>query len=235
MNHNIAHPSDSKFILLFILVLFSLQSCMSGRDRSIRKWEKHEWKIVKADKNAQPGWIIYSRKIAGTNFLEYKIEGEIQSTPKACLTAFQQELHQLAEDTTNNKYSVYDISEEFEKSLLTYVIHKEPFPLKDTEMRVRYLFFNDEDGTTRVRWQEAWEDYQGQPSKKLKRVESFRGSWNFMPVSHNASQAVNSVQFDPQKMPLWLVEPMVENFLTGGMENLRTMTSGSNEVMSLSK
>ena len=105
-------------------MIFSLQSCVSAGDKSIKKWKRYEWTIVKIDKSDQPAWVIYTRTIGGTNFLEYKIEGNIQSTSKACLGAFKQNLHNHADNTKNKKYPTYEISKESEESLLTYVIHK---------------------------------------------------------------------------------------------------------------
>ena len=103
---------------------------------------------------------------------------------------------------------------------------KEPFPFKDTEMSIRYLFFSDDAGTTGVRWHEAWKECPIQPSKKLNRVETFRGSWNFSPATKGSCLVVNTVQFNPKKMPLWLVEPMVVKFLKEGLEDLRKWTLG---------
>lgn len=210
------------FFVLMLMVLGS-QSCSPTRfrDKSIREWEKSEWKVVKTDKKENPAWVIYKRKIAGTNFLEYKIEGTITSAPKACLDAFKQDIHQQADESMRKKFPTYEISEETEEGLLTYVIHNEPFPLKDTEMRVRYLFSNEEGGSTGVQWKEAWEDYPVEASRKLSRVESFRGYWKFTSAPNNSSIASNGVQFDPQKMPKWLFEPMVLKFLTKGLVEIR--------------
>lgn len=96
-------------------------------------------------------------------------------------------------------------------------------------MSVRYLFSQD---TARniegVEWKEAWgAGSVPPPSKKLSRVETFRGSWSFSPTSGRSSKAVNSVQFDPKKMPLWLVQPMVVKFLVKGLENIRRMASNN--------
>ena len=221
MNNNTVSPSGFIIFSFFALMFFSLQSCVSARNRSTPKKEKHEWRIVKTDKQAEPSWVIYTRAIAGTSFLEYKIEGDIQSSPHACLASFRQELYAQANDTKNKKYPTYKIADESRESLLTYVIHREPFPLKDTEMSVRYTFFSDEDGSTSVRWNEAWNESPVQPSKKLNRVKTFRGSWSFFPASGNACKAANVVQFDPGKMPLWLVQPMVFSFLKGGLRDIR--------------
>lgn len=119
----------------------------------------------------------------------------------------------------------YDIVSESKDSLLIYLIHKEPFPLKDTEMSTRYIFSNVEKGTTGVTWAEAWDESEIEPSKKLSRVETFRGSWSFAATSDNSCQATSSVQFDPKNMPMWLVEPMVNNLLIDGLEDMREMTS----------
>jgi hypothetical protein len=89
-------------------------------------------------------------------------------------------------------------------------------------MSVRYLFFSAEDGGFGARWNEAWEESQIQPSKKLKRVDTFRGSWSFSPITNNSSKAINSVQFDPKGMPLWLINPMVYKFLKEGLKDIKT-------------
>ena len=204
----------------------STQRATQSRDKSIKEWESFEFQEIKKSSNGELGkWAIYSRKIKGSNFLEYKIEGVIGATAKACIEAFKQEIHNQAGDLENKKYPTYEIVREFGDSLLTYVIHNEPFPLKDTEMSVMYTFFNDEEGSTGVTWHEAWDESQVQPSKKLNRVETFRGSWSFTPTSGNFWHAANSVQFDPKGMPLWLVKPMVIKFLKNGLEDIREATS----------
>lgn len=212
----------TRLIILLGFVILFLQSCSSTQQKSIKAWEKHEWQVVKVDKTEKPNWKIYKRNLKGTNFLEYKIEGDIQSSPEACLDAFKSDIHKLATGTEDKKYPTYEISEESEQRLTTYVIHNEPFPFKNTEMSIKYLFSGNEDGSKAVEWTEAWEDSQIQPSKKLKRVETFRGSWIFAPITQNSSQALNSVQFDPKGMPQWLVTPMVSKFLKEGLEDIRT-------------
>lgn len=198
------------------------------RNKSIKKWESFQFQEIKKSPNNEVAkWIIYSRKIKGTSFLEYKIEGNIESTSKACFSAFRKDIHNQAADLNNEKYPTYDIVYESTDSLLTYVIHKEPFPLKNTEMSVRYIFFKGTENSTQVvEWEEAWNEASVPPlSKKIKRVQTFRGSWHFTPITNNISSAVNSVSFDPKKMPIWLVEPMVFKFLKEGLENMRAMTS----------
>lgn len=218
MNNKIAPLTSFSFIFLLTMIV-SFQSCLSPRDRSIKKWEKQEWKIVKADKNKKPSWVIYTRKIRGTNFFEYKIEGNIKSNPKACISSFKQDL--LNNTTDSKKFPIYNIINKSDDTLLTYAIHNEPFPLKDTEMSVKYIFFKDKEASIGVKWQEAWEDCSVKPSKKLSRVQSFRGSWHFSPISNNLSKAVNSIQFDPKKMPKWIFEPMVFKFLKEGLQDIR--------------
>jgi hypothetical protein len=227
MNRKIVSTSGVSIIFFFSLIAFSYQSCVSPRDRSIREWEKYEWKIVKADKSEEPTWIIYSRKVTGTDFIEYKIEGDIAATPQACLSSFKQNIYYQADDSENKKYPTYEIMDESENTLLTYMIHDELFPFRNTEMSVRYFFSQDpESSTKKVTWREAWEEESvPPPTKKLSRVQTFRGSWHFSPVASNRSQAVNTVQVDPKKMPQWFVNKMVVKFLVEGLENIRAMTA----------
>ena len=211
-----------------ITVLISFLGCKSTQNAISMETKEEDWKVVKTDKDDEPNWVIYTRKIAGTSFLAYKIEGDIKSSSKACISAFKQDIHNLANGSKNKMYPTYQIVDESKDSLLTYVIHKEPFPLKNTEMSIQYIFFSNEDGSTGVRWKEDWEVNPIQPSKKLSRVTSFRGSWHFSPISNNHSTGVNSVHFDPKKMPLWLVQPMVFKFLKKGLRDLRDKASKSN-------
>lgn len=192
------------------------------KKKSIKEWRVYRLEeIKKSSANEDENWTIYSRKIKGTNFSEYKIEGNIETAPKACIAVFKQEILNQAADLENKKYPTYEIVSESKDSLLTYVIHNEPFPLKDTEMSVKYQVFNGGNGSTAVTWHEAWDESQVQLSKKLSRVETFRGSWSFTPTSSHSCQATNSVQFDTKGMPLWLVKPMVIKFLKNGLENIR--------------
>ncbi|MFK7772484.1 MAG: hypothetical protein AB8F94_10100 [Saprospiraceae bacterium] len=202
-------------------------SCNSYRNMISLEEKNQGWRIVKVDKNDEPTWIIYSRKLVGTKFLEFKIVGDIKSSPAACVASFRQEIYNQADDLKNKKYPTYEIVEESKYSLLTYVIHHEPFPLKNTEMSVRYLFYKDtESAAEEIKWIEAWEeDSVPPPSKKLSRVQTFRGFWQFSPISIDHCKAVNSVQFNPKKMPRWLVSPMVTKFLIKGIEDIRETTS----------
>ncbi len=94
-------------------------------------------------------------------------------------------------------------------------------------MSVRYHFSRDtESAIEEVRWQEAWDEASiPPPSKKLSRVQTFRGAWLFSPKANGNTQAVNTVQFDPKKMPHWLVNRMVVKFLVEGLDNIRVMTT----------
>jgi len=217
-----------KVILLcfFGAIILLTNSCTTSRNIASLEENNKEWKIVKIDKNDEPTWIIYTKKLVGTNFFEYKIEGDIEASPKVCVASFKQDIYNLANGTKKDgdfEFTTYEIVDESKDSLSTYAIHNEPFIFKDTEMSVRYIFFKNEDGSTGVRWNEAWDEYPVQPSKKLSRVETFRGSWYFSPTSNNSCKAVNSVQFNLRGMPLWLAEPMVLKFLKGGLEDIREM------------
>jgi hypothetical protein len=208
-----------------------LTSCSTYRinrlkNKSYKEWKSYQWNETKRSSDKEVSeWNIYSRKVKGTNLFEYKIEGVISSSPAACVEAFRVDLHAHAEGHFNKKYPVYDILQESKDSLLTYVVHNEPFPFRDTEMKVQYVFVNDEDGYSAVQWNEAWGESSAPTSKKLHRVETFMGSWQFSTVSKNKSKAVNIVQFDPKKMPKWLVNPMVTKFLKKGFENIEQTTS----------
>ena len=221
----------AKYVILLVVIPLILTNCSTHRinrlkHKSYKKWKSYQWTETKrsSDKDLAE-WIIYSRKIKGTNLLEYKIEGEIESTSEDCFIAFKQEIYNEANKIDNQKYPTYKIINESKESLLTYVIHNEPFPFKDTEMSVKYTFNKNESGDTEIYWHEAWTETSVQPTKKLKRVETFRGSWQFLKVDENKVKAINIVQFDPKGMPNFLVRPMVTKFLKNGLEKLRVQNN----------
>lgn len=219
------------WVCAIAIVSITFLSCSAHRatrlkNKSMKESSAYELKEVKKSPDSEgEKWTIYSRKIEGTNFYEYKIEGAIAASAEAGIAAFRQDILDQAAMVVNKKYPTYEIVSESQDSHFVYIIHHEPFPLKDTEMSIRYDFFNNEDGTTGVTWHEAWDESQVPPSKKLSRVETFRGSWNFAPTSDNSCQAINSVQFDPKGMPMWLVKPMIMKFLKNGLKDIREATS----------
>lgn len=213
---------DSAIRICFLAIATSLLvSCAGYKHINSFGEENDGWTLVKVEKEDNPSWKAYFRKLSGTNFLEYKIEGDISLSPKACLSSFNKDIHALAKGSQVKKYPIYDIVQESGDSLLTYIIHNEPYPLKDTEMSIQYIYSSNEIGWTGVRWHEAWDQCFIPPSRKLNRVETFRGSWSFSPIPNSSTKAVTTVQFDPKKMPRSLVEPMVIKFLRGGLEDLR--------------
>ncbi|AWV96820.1 hypothetical protein [Arcticibacterium luteifluviistationis] len=231
LSKNITTANISVYVCLLFLVSPFLNGCSRLRielqkDKSYKEWKAYQWKEIKKSPNSEvKEWIIYSRKLRGTNFLEYKIEGKVESTASTSLSAFKGDIIRHTNGSKiDEKLTTYKLMEKSEDSLLTYVIHDESFPFKDTEMCLRYKFFTDEDRNSIVKWNEAWDKCEIQPSKKLKRIEMFRGSWIFSSTENSSTQAVNIVQFDPKGMPMWLVKPMVIKFLRKGLENIRKIT-----------
>ncbi|NQX91668.1 MAG: hypothetical protein HRT74_06005 [Flavobacteriales bacterium] len=183
-------------------------------NESYKEWKEFQWTEVKRDsKNDSLNWTIYSRKEKESNLTEYKIIGEISSSPNSCLSEFRKEIYKQANAENNRKYPTYSIIKESTDSILTYVIHMEPFPLKNTEMLVQYVFSLNESGSSGVKWEESWDEYSVDESKRLDRIALFRCSWNFEEVFENQVMATNIVQFDPKGMPKALYQPMVLNFL----------------------
>ncbi len=198
-------------ISVFIVSALFLTSCTSFNSLQSSDQANQGWTLVSAEKKVKKPWKIYSRKLKDTNFVEYKIEGELASSPTHCLSALKQNLYNDANDA--KKYPTYEILKSTSDSILTYVIHNEPFPLNDTEMNILYQFHSEQDGSTHASWKEAWDINPVSTAKGLNRVETFRGTWHFLPLKETSAQGINIVQFDPKKMPRWLAEPMVLKFL----------------------
>jgi hypothetical protein len=217
-----------KMFSSFVIVLYAIIACKSSDHLVSEEERKEGWEIVKTDKEEVPTWIIYRLKVEGTNILKYKIVGEIKSSPKVCSNSFKQDIYNLSngiEKDDDYKYIKYEVVADTNDSLSIYAIHDEPFPLKDTEMNILYTFYSDTSGNAEVRWREAWNEHPVSENKKLNRVESFRGSWQFSSTSSNLYQAVNNVEFDIGGVPLWFAQPMVFKFLKNGLKDMRDIST----------
>lgn len=200
-------------------IALSLVSCSSSRITNQSYVDQQGWKVVKADKSEDPTWVIHRRNEEGSNFYEYKIEGLVEASPENCIAIFKQDIYDLLNGIDKEgdyKYSTYQIVEESSKTLSVYAIHKEPFPLKNTEMSIKYTFDYVKNGNARVNWREAWEDFPVEPSKKLNRIDTFRGSWTFTSTESDLYKASNTVQFNLKGAPIWFAQPMVNKFLVRG-------------------
>ena len=206
---------------LLALTVSLLASCSGYKTIESSSIANDNWTLIKAQKDNDRSFEILARKLEGTNLYEYKIEGHIKSSSEACLSSFKSEIQKLANGAEPKKYPIYKIIYHSKDSLLTYVVHNEPFPLRDTEMSVRYIDYTGKNGQKGVMWTEAWDENVPQPTKKLNRIDTFRGSWSFTPTENNSTYAINTVQFDPKRMPRWLVEPMVTKFLKKELEVIR--------------
>lgn len=211
------------------MMLCATVACNSSKGISSSGEVYKQWEIVKIDKkNDDPTWIIYSRNEYGTNIYDFKIEGNIDITPKAYVNSFKQDIIGLSNDSKKDpdyEYITYKIINESENSISIYAIHNEPFPLKDTEMNITYIFYSDSNGIMAVRWKETWDEYPVKPSKNLNRIESFRGSRTFCHTSTSSYKALSSVQFDMKGMPLWLAKPMIVKFLKRGLKDMIELKS----------
>lgn len=209
---------------LLAVLLFTTVGCKSTDGLISESQENEGWEIVKVDKKKVPSWVIYRRKIEGTKELEYKIKGDIYASPSICINEFKQNLYDLSNGEgkeSDYEYIQYEIITDTTDSLCVYAIHNEPFPFKDTEMSILYTFHSDTTGNAGVRWREAWMDHPTPESKKLKRIDSFRGAWQFSSTSGKLHEATNSVEFDLGNFPLFLAQPMVFKFLKNGLQDMR--------------
>ncbi len=200
-------------------IALSIVSCSSSRIANQSQVDQQGWKVVKAGNSVDSTWVISRRNEKGSDFYEYKIEGLVEALPANCIASFKQDIYDLSNEVKKEgeyKYSTYQIVEESSNALVVYAIHKEPFPLKNTEMSIKYTFDSARNGNAKVHWHEAWADFPVEPSKKLNRIDTFRGSWTFTSTESDLYKASNWVQFNLKGAPIWFAQPMVNKFLVKG-------------------
>ncbi|MEM9327790.1 MAG: hypothetical protein AAGA85_19125 [Bacteroidota bacterium] len=210
-------------ITVFVRLAVALGSFLLSGCSGFKEIDTHTthggWVTIEASDDGAP-FEILARKLSDSPLFEYQIKSELGLSASACQAALRRGIRLLAAGLDGDEYPVYQIVYESVDSLLTYVIHDEPFPFKNTEMVVRYDYYLHEDGQMGVTWKEAWDEYDVRPSSKLSRVETFRGSWNFAPVTDHTTNAIHTVQFDPKGMPRWLAEPMLIKFMKDSFEKV---------------
>ncbi|WP_323756129.1 hypothetical protein [Roseivirga sp.] len=97
----------SVYTTILVIASLTFASCSTHhavrlRNKNIKESSAFQWKEIKTSRDSEDEkWTIYSRNIKGTNFSEYKIEGEIKASSKACIAAFKQDIHTQAADLKN--------------------------------------------------------------------------------------------------------------------------------------
>lgn len=202
----------NKCIIVFLIFVVFLSSCGSKRI-IFSDNEGIDWVLVDSKIEKEEHWKIYYRELDEKHNYEYMFESSLSLSPKICLELFRESLLDVSSNNPKNKDLKSSILINTDKEILVYSIKDEPFIFKDTEMCVSYEF-NDNLGLDGlIRWKENWNKCNVVPSKKLKRVMEFRGSWRFTQIGTDHSKVRLKVSFDTQGMPMFLVRPMVKKYM----------------------
>lgn len=196
MKNKVKSYSSLRSVVFYLFLLLSDQSCVSARDKSVREWEKYEWRMINGKKTNSLGGIAYSRKVKGSEFKEFKVVGEIEVTPERAVQVLR-EKNENSEKYLDEKTGYINVLHSTEDELLTYSVYRLPFPFRDRAMCERFLLFEDkEKGIHKIAWKQEW-DHAPMPEKGVIRMPVARGSWEFVPIGSGRSRATYTVYVDP--------------------------------------
>ena len=208
--------SANKALLLFSTI--SILNACSPQNRSIKKWESLEWQRLASDGEAS-SHEIYTRKVKGSPFKEFKIKGIVQASPKEAIAALRYRTEQWQEFYAEDQ-GFFEIIESSPHELLVYSVFKLPFPFKARSMCER--FFIEEDtitGTTKITWHQEWE--KAPPEKGIIRMPVAKGSWIFETHGEDESLATYQVYTDPGgRLPGWMYNSTVRKGLPKELEDI---------------
>jgi len=185
--------NTGKILLLFSAILI-LTAC-SPQHRSIKKWEAFEWELLQSN-GKHLACKIYSRKVKGSKFREYKAVAEINVSPENAVKALR-EKNENSQKHLDKGIGHVEILNSSANEIVAYSVYNLPFPFKDRAMCERFTFSeNRETGMHRISWKEDW-SVGPKTEKACVRMPIARGSWEFTPVGEDKSKAVYIVHTEP--------------------------------------
>ncbi len=158
-----------------------------------------EWILAKDKKNIK----VYTRKVEGTNFKEFK--GVV--TIKASLTSLVALLSDAAAapDWVANCSETTVLEQISAKESYTYSLSKAPWPVADRDSIVHNVISQDKD-TLVVTIKQTGKPDHIKEKKNITRVKKIEGLWQFTPKKDGNIEIVYQNLSDPGgAIPVWLV------------------------------
>lgn len=199
----------SLFFVIAFLILTALPSVV------------HAWELAKEDSTNEIK--IYTRKVEGSNFREYKAVMRI----KASLSS----LVALVDDISACPLWIHTCSEGWllkrvsPRESYTYTINAAPWPVSDRDAIVLNTISQiSPKGPVRI-------DILGVPDyvpekKNLVRVKMIKGHWLFTPLGEGITEVLYQVHNDPGgSLPSWLVNSVVVSQPYNTMLNMRKLVN----------
>ena len=226
-----AYLRTVQYLVILSAGAFGLSACVTdraiqSRNQDIEAWEAYEWQLERnSAAGEQPAWTVYSRKVEGSAFKEFKVEGVIRVSPAEAVRALREK--------TENSEAYLDEDEGFIRVLhqtsdeaWVYSVYRMPFPFRDRAMCERFVFAsNAETGAWTITWQEDWE-IEHPETEGVVRMPVARGSWEFTPRGDNQSRAVYIVHTEPGgSLPAWLVNGSIGKELPRELQQIEEVAA----------
>lgn len=181
----------------------------------------YAWETAKEDK--ENDIKIYTRKVEGSSFREYKAVMKIRATLSSLvalvddISACPRWIHTCSEGRLLKRISP--------KESYTYTVNAAPWPVSDRDAVVLNTISQESPkGPVRI-------DILGVPDyvhekKGLIRVKMIRGCWLFTPLGEGMTEVVYQVHNDPGgSLPSWLVNSVVVTQPYNTMINMRKLVN----------
>lgn len=183
----------------------------------------YAWELAKEDKDNEIK--IYTRKVEGSGFSEYKAVMKIRATLSSLVAlvddipACPRWIHTCSEGRLLKRVSP--------KESYTYTVNEAPWPVSDRDAIVLNTVRQEiPKGPVKI-------DILGVPDyvpekKGLVRVKMIRGYWLFTPLGEGLTEVVYQIHNDPGgDLPSWLVNTVVVSQPYNTMLNMRKLVEES--------
>ncbi|WP_165819381.1 START domain-containing protein [Flagellimonas aquimarina] len=208
-----------------MLILVPLAGCSTHRairlrNKSLKEWGAYQWSKDKEHSAVNKTWTIYSRKVKGSKFKEFKITGKVMASPKKAVMAFQEEIVNNKSYPYKNEGS-FKILSSSKDSLIVYSVHPMPFPFRDRSICKRVQISSDsESGIKKIQWTEDWVS-NTEDTKGTVHMNRANGFWMFEPGGKSQSIATYVVHAEPGgNIPAWLFNSTIEKGLVKKLKRM---------------
>lgn len=205
-------------IPLLAIALLALSSTARAEDLSDVS-APSPWTVHETNDDAENGYVVYTRKPAGSKFSEYRIEAVV-NYPTAVVAAVA--VKNLADPEFRPKGTIKTIIQNDEEALLvhSHIAINAPFVSdRDVVTRVEQTF-DSLTATHSIVWRATNE---GPPPRDgVVRLDRSDGYWSFTPEDENRTKAVYVSHTEiAGSIPAWVINSVMSTTMTEGIEGLR--------------
>lgn len=202
-----------RYLLVIVLLINGLFSFAGDSGES-----KSDWVLRKDANNIK----VYTRSVAGSEYLEFKSEAYYKCSVSTFVAILQD-----ASSSTKWSYGCGEckiLKQDSETDQYQYAVGDAPWPVTDRDMVIHQVFTRMKDNSVKVTLSSA-PDFVA-PRADYLRVKKFSGYWYIQPIDNQRIKVTYQLHAEPSgSIPAWLANSLVIDNPYNSLLNLNSFVT----------